>query len=107
MFDPRDPYERYYWHYDSRRPLSMAQIIAQGSVDVEAVALPWLLQEQGVSFTVSGPPDPQRGGGKTTTLNALLQFPPEGPAREYMSGMYKIFAFPRLPDIDPATTYAL
>ena len=23
MFDPHDPYERYYWHYESRRPLSM------------------------------------------------------------------------------------
>src|SRR5438132_1698805 len=34
MFDPRDPYERYYWHYDSRRPLSMEQMIAQGSDDV-------------------------------------------------------------------------
>ena len=39
MFDPRDPYERYWWHYDSRRPLSMAQIIAMKSVDAETVAL--------------------------------------------------------------------
>jgi hypothetical protein len=43
MFDPRDPMERYYWHYDSRRQLSIAQIIAMGSVDVETVALTWLL----------------------------------------------------------------
>ena len=107
MFDPRDPYERYYWHYDSRRPLSMAQIIAQGSVDVETVALTWLLLEHGVSLTVAGPTDPQPGVGKTTTLNALLQFLPEGTALAYMSGMYENFAFTRLPDIDPATTYAL
>ena len=53
MFDPRDPYERYYWHYDSRRPLSMAQIIAQGSVDAETVALIWLLLEHGASLTVA------------------------------------------------------
>ncbi len=39
MFDPRDPYERYYWHYESRRPLSIAQIIALGSVDAETAAL--------------------------------------------------------------------
>ena len=39
MFDPRDPYERYWWHYDSRRQLSMAQIIALDSVDVKTVAL--------------------------------------------------------------------
>lgn len=107
MFDPRDPYERYYWHYESRRPLSMAQIIALGSVDAETTALVWLLLEQGASLTVAGPTDPQPGVGKTTTLNALLQFLPEGTALAYMSGMYENFSFTRLPDIDPATTYAL
>jgi hypothetical protein len=107
MFDPRDPYERFYWHYDSRRPLSMAQIIAQGCVDAETGALIWLLLEHGASLTVAGPTDPQPGIGKTTTLNALLQFLPEGTALAYMSGMYENFAFTRLPDIDPATTYAL
>lgn len=107
MFDPRDPYERYYWHYESRRPLSMAQIIALRSVDVETVGLIWLLMEQGASLTVAGPTDPQPGVGKTTTLNALLQFLPEGTALAYMSGMYENFAFTRLPDIDPANTCAL
>lgn len=107
MFDPRDPYERYYWHYESRRPLSLAQIIALGSVDAETVALIWLLLEHGASLTVAGPTDPQPGVGKTTTLNALLQFLPEGTALAYMSGMYENFAFTRLPDINPATTYAL
>src|SRR5205807_8666966 len=89
------------------RALSRAQSIAQGSVDVETVALTWLLLEHGVSLTVAGPTDPQPGVGKTTTLNALLQFLPEGTALAYMSGMYENFAFTRLPDIDPATTYAL
>ena len=107
MFDPRDPYERYYWHYDSRRPLSVAQIIALQSVDAETAALVWLLLEQRASLTVAGPTDPQPGIGKTTTLNALLQFLPEGTALAYMSGMYEDFGFTRLPDIDPATTYAL
>ena len=107
MFDPRDPYERYYWHYESRRPLSVAQIIAMGSVDAETAALTWLLLEHGASLTVAGPTDPQPGIGKTTTLNALLQFLPEGTALAYMSGMYENFAFTRLPDINPATTYAL
>lgn len=107
MFDPRDPYERYYWHYESRRPLSLAQIIALRSVDAETAGLVWLLLEHGASFTVAGPTDPQPGVGKTTTLNALLQFLPEGTALAYMSGMYENFAFTRLPDIDPATTYAL
>jgi hypothetical protein len=107
MFDPRDPMERYYWHYDSRRQLSIAQIIAMGSVDVETVALIWLLLERGTSLTVSGPTDPQPGVGKTTTLNALLQFLPEGTALAYMSGMYENFAFTRLSNIDPGATYAL
>lgn len=107
MFDPRDPYERLYWHYDSRRQLSMAEIIALASVDAETVALIWLLLEHGTSLTVAGPTDPQPGVGKTTTLNALLQFLPEGTALAYMSGMYENFAFTRIPDIDPATTYAL
>jgi Type IV secretory pathway, VirB11 components, and related ATPases involved in archaeal flagella biosynthesis len=107
MFDPRDPYERYYWHYESRRPLSLAQIIALGSVDAETVGLIWLLLEHGASLIVAGPTDPQPGVGKTTTLNALLQFLPEGTAFAYMSGMYEDFAFTHLPDIQPATTYAL
>lgn len=107
MFDPRDPYERLWWHYDSRRPLSVAQIVALGSVDVYTAALVWLLLENGSSLTVAGPTDPQPGIGKTTTLNALLQFLPEGTALAYMSGMYEDFAFTQLPDIEPAKTYAL
>ena len=107
MFDPHDPYERYWWHYDSRRPLSTAQIIALDSVDAKTVAMIWLLLEYGASLTVAGPTDPQPGIGKTTTLNALLQFLPEGTALAYMSGMYEDFAFTRLEDIDPARTYAL
>ncbi|GER86830.1 hypothetical protein KDW_09920 [Dictyobacter vulcani] len=107
MFDPRDPYERYYWHYESRRPLSVAEIIALQSVDAETAGLVWLLLEHHVSLTVAGPTDPQPGVGKTTTLNALLQFLPEGTALAYMSGMYENFSFTRLPDIDPTTTYAL
>ena len=107
MFDPHDPYERYYWHYDSRRPLSVAQIVALGSVDAETAGLIWLLLECGASLTVAGPTDPQPGVGKTTTLNALLQFLPEGTALVYMSGMYENFAFTRIPDLDPKTTCAL
>lgn len=107
MFDPRDPYERYWWHYDSRRPLSMAQIIALHSVDTRTVALTWLLLEHGASLTVAGPTDPQPGIGKTTTLNALLQFLPEGTGLAYMSGMYEDFAFTQRTDIDPTQVYAL
>ena len=107
MFDPRDPRERLWWHYDSRRPLSMAQITAMGCVDARTVAMIWLLMEHGASLTVAGPTDPQPGVGKTTTLNALMQFVPENTALAYMSGMYEDFAFTQLPDIEPEHTYAL
>lgn len=107
MFDPRDPYERCYWHYDSRRPLSIAQLIALKSIDVETAALVWLIIEYGASFTIAGPTDPKPGVGKTTVLNALFQFLPEGTSLVYTSGMYEDFAFTRQPDIDPTTTYVL
>ncbi|HKV57093.1 MAG TPA: hypothetical protein VJO32_02390 [Ktedonobacteraceae bacterium] len=107
MFDPRDPRERLWWHYDSRRPLSMAQITAMGCIDTQSAALIWLLMEHGASLTVAGPTDPQPGVGKTTTLNALMQFVPENTALAYMSGMYEDFGFTQLPDIEPEHTYAL
>jgi hypothetical protein len=107
MFDPRDPYERCYWHYDSRRPLSMGQLISLGSVDVETAALIWLLLERGASLTVAGPTDPKPGVGKTTALNALLQLLPQEATLVYTSGIYEDFAFARQPGIDPATTYVL
>src|SRR2546429_620548 len=49
MFDPRDPMERFYWHYESRRQLSMAQIIALGSVARRYLTLP----VQGYHFATS------------------------------------------------------
>lgn len=107
MFDPRDPFERVYWHYDSRRPLSIAKLVALGSVDAQTAALVWLLLERGVSFTIAGPTDPKPGVGKTTVLNALFQFLPEGSALAYTSGMYEDFAFTTVADIDPANTYVL
>ena len=78
-----------------------------GCVDAQTVALIWLLMEHGASLTVAGPTDPQPGVGKTTTLNALLQFVPDDSALAYMSGMYEDFAFTQLPDIEPEHTYAL
>jgi hypothetical protein len=107
MFNPSEPYEREQRHSKSRRQLSIAQIIALRSIDVETVALIWLMLECGASLTVAGPTEPKPGVGKTTALHALLQFLPEGTAVAYMFGMYETFAFTRLPDIDPANTYAL
>lgn len=107
MFDPRDPLERCYWHYDSRRPLSMAQLIKLGSVDAETAALVWLLIERGASFTIAGPTDPRPGAGKTTVLNAVFQFLPQDATLAYTVGCYEDFAFTHQPGIDPANTYVL
>jgi hypothetical protein len=107
MFTARDPYEREQKHGKSRRSLSIAQILAMQSVDVETIALIWLMLERGASLTVAGPTEPKPGAGKTTALHALLQFLPEGTAVAYTSGMFETFAFTRLPDIHPANTCAL
>jgi hypothetical protein len=93
VFDARDPYERRMWHYESWRPLSIAQIIAAGSVDAATAALLWVLIEHRASLIVAGPTDPTPGIGKTTTLNALLEFLPEDTMLAYCAGMWERFDF--------------
>jgi hypothetical protein len=105
MFDPRIPYHRRMWHYESDRALSVAQLIALGSLDAGTAALLWLLVERHQSLIVSGPTDPTPGIGKTTTLNALLGFLPPGSTLVYTTGMYEDFAF--RDEVDPATTCVL
>ncbi|HEX9037123.1 MAG TPA: hypothetical protein VF808_09065 [Ktedonobacterales bacterium] len=102
MFDPRSPYQRRMWHYESDRPLSIAQLVAAGSLDTWTAALLWLLVERHQSFLVSGPTDPTPGVGKTTTMNALLGFLPAGSTVVYTMGMYEDFGFTA--EVDPATT---
>lgn len=106
-FNPQIPYHRRMWHYESDRPLSVAQLVALGSLDAPTGALLWLLIEHHVSVIVSGPTDPTPGVGKTTTLNAMLDFLPAGSALVYTLGMYEDFAFRQEPGIDPATTCVL
>jgi hypothetical protein len=105
MFDPRSPYQRRMWHYDSDHPLSVAQLIAAGSLDARTAALLWLLIEKHQSVIVSGPTDPTPGVGKTTTLNALLQFLPGGSTLVYTAGMYEDFSFKE--QVTPVTTCVL
>ena len=105
MFDPRSPYHRRRWHYDSDHPLSVAQLIAAGSLDARTAALLWVLIERHQSLIVSGPTDPTPGVGKTTTLNALLEFLPVGTTLVYTMGMYEDFDF--VADTNPATTCVL
>jgi hypothetical protein len=93
MFDPRNAYHRRMWHYESGTPLSVAQLIALGSLDAPTAALLWLLIGHHESLVVSGPTDPTPGVGKTTTLNALLGFLPRGSNLVYTVGMYEEFDF--------------
>lgn len=105
MFDPRSPYQRRMWHYESDRPLSVAQLVAAGSLDARTAALLWLLIQRHQSFLVSGPTDPTPGVGKTTTLNALLGFLPAGSTVVYTMGMFEDFSF--VNEVDPETTCVL
>jgi hypothetical protein len=105
VFDPRNPYERHMWHYESDRPLSVAQLIALGSLDAQTAALLWMLIERHTSFIISGPTDPTPGVGKTTTLNAMLDFLPNGTSLVYTSGMFERFDF--LEVTEAATTCVL
>jgi hypothetical protein len=105
MFDPRSPYQRRMWHYDSDHPLSVAQLVASGSLDARTAALLWLLVERHQSLIVSGPTDPTPGVGKTTTLNALLEFLPGGSTLVYTGGMYEDFSFKD--QVTPETTCVL
>lgn len=105
MFDPRSPYHRRMWHYESDRPLSVAQLVALGSLDARTAALLWLLIERHQSLIVSGPTDPTPGVGKTTTLNALLGFLPTGTTLVYTMGMYEDFEFRN--EVEPTTTRVL
>lgn len=105
MFDPRSPYQRRMWHYESDRPLSVAQLIAAGSLDARSAALLWLLVERHASVIVSGPTDPTPGVGKTTTLNALLGFLPLGSTLVYTMGMFEDFSF--VSEVEAARTCVL
>lgn len=105
VFDPRSPYQRRMWHYESDRPLSVAQLVAAGSLDTRTAALLWLLVQRHQSFIVSGPTDPTPGVGKTTTLNALLGFLPAGSTVVYTMGMFEDFGF--VSEVEPATTCVL
>jgi len=93
------------WHYESDRPLSIAQLVAAGSLDTRTAALLWLLVQRHQSFIVSGPTDPTPGVGKTTTLNALLGLLPAGSTVVYTMGMFEDFGF--VSEVEPETTCVL
>ncbi len=104
-FDAANPYHRHMMHYESDQQLSLPEIVAMGSVDAGTAAILWYLLEHRASVIVAGPTDPTPGVGKTTTLNSLLPFYPEGTGLVYTVGMYEDFGF--LNDSPPHETTVL
>jgi type IV secretory pathway ATPase VirB11/archaellum biosynthesis ATPase len=73
---------RPWWGWlDPRSALSAVQLVQQGTLSAEAMAVVWWAIEHGASvFVAAGP----RGAGKTTLANALLEFLP-AEARLYVT----------------------
>jgi hypothetical protein len=98
-------YHRRMLHYESDGPLSLPELIAQGSVDARTGGLLWTLLERRASYIISGPTAAEAGAGKTTTLNALLPFYPSGTALVFTLGMFEDFSF--LSETTPEKTTVL
>src|SRR5829696_2902020 len=89
---------------------SIVELIANGVLDAELAALAWILVEARLPLVVAGL---QRGVGKTTLLEALLDFLPPTTRRIDLAGVDEDFAW--LPEAEalgwtrrgPATTEAI
>jgi hypothetical protein len=115
MTDPRDRLRG--WPKPPRR--SIVELIADGLLDAELAALAWLLIEARVPVVVAAL---ARGVGKSTVLEALLEFLPAAVRRMDLGGVAEDFAWlPEAaslgwpsagppaagtsPDVTPGTTY--
>ena len=90
------------WPWRLPRPLSVAELIAAGTLDAELAALFWVALERRASLLVAAGPN---GAGKTVILTALLDFLPTDVQRVHLQGMAEDFAF--VGHVDPARTYLL
>lgn len=89
------------WHgYNHPQPLSIAQIIASGTMSPRIAAIFWLGIERGLSLVLAADPP---GAGKTTVLTALLPFADPRSSVYFTQGWGETFRLPpRAPD-DPPT----
>ena len=69
---------------------SIAELIAGGVLDAELAALAWILVEARIPVIVGGL---QQGAGKTTVLEALLDFLPPSARRVDLAGVDEDFAW--------------
>ncbi len=69
---------------------SIVELIANGVLDAELAALAWILVEARMPLIVAGL---QQGAGKTTVLEALLDFLPAAARRTDLAGVAEDFAW--------------
>lgn len=86
---------------DTGRP-SMAGLVANGTLDLRAACILWLLAERRASLIVAAGP---RLAGKTTVLLAAVDLMPPTVARAHTRGVNEDFAF--LSETEPANTVVL
>jgi hypothetical protein len=101
--DYKQPFN--WWGYRSSpdRPMSIVELLAQGTLDEQVAGFLWIAMEERASLIVAATP---QEAGKTTMLTALLDFLRPEIETIYLRGWYERFEF--LEDgRDPASTYLL
>jgi hypothetical protein len=104
MDEREEPFGWWGWHWQPPVPLSVMQIIADGSADLDLMALLWAMLSRRASVLVAAEPPM---AGKTTTLTALLDLMPPDTCQVYLRGHYETFDFVQQRDADPLRTYVL
>lgn len=94
-----------WWGYRTRpdQPLSIVELIDQGTLDSRLAAFLWIAMEQRASLIVAATP---HEAGKTTVLTALLDFLQSDIDMIYLRGWYERFDF-MSEGRDPAKSYLL
>jgi hypothetical protein len=111
MSDRHSPGTRNYqqpfnwWGYRASptEPLSITELIRQGTLDEQIAAFLWIVMEERGSIIVAATP---HEAGKTTMLTALLDFIPPEIETIYLRGWYERFEFLD-EERNPAETYLL
>jgi hypothetical protein len=85
-------------------PLTLRDLVQNGTIDADCVATLWATLAQRGSLTVIGGPS---GLGKSSLLHALLPALPDGAQRLYLRGCYETFAFQKDLRFTAATTTLL
>jgi energy-coupling factor transporter ATP-binding protein EcfA2 len=84
--------------WQERTERSLAELLRDGTIDLERAALLWAALARRQSLAVVAGPS---GAGKTTLLTALLAFLPSETRRIYPRGAFETFAFLTDPDAAP------